>query len=1336
MVRFLSPPSNGFDCAHHSFRACRGGTHNSQLTTHNSCDWRKRYAIFFKIVAIALIFAFLLYDITWAQAGAPIWKDAKPNAFANTVSGVNTIFVPDKAGQIETAFQGALGETVINIKDAHASLSAQYSIVELLKDLVTNYNLNLIAVEGSEGYIDTSVLKTFPDKEIRKETADYLMEKGRMSAGEFFSIVSDNDIALYGIEDNALYRKNVESFKSIIEDSARCIQNTEALLSVLGRLGKKIYKKELEEFIRKSASHKEGAMSFSEYWTYISKLTERLKISTGEYTNIAKILFSMELERKINFKKATAEREALINELGERVSREKLEEIVKRSLSFREGRISAGRFHSYLISIAEGQQIDPVPYPNLINFARYISLYEDTDIFALYAEVDNLEAEVRKVLFTAKNEKQLYDLETRAEILKGLFNIKLNNREIDYLTKHRDAFSAADFAQFIDKNYMRYGMAPQDNYDLDYIMSRVNRALDFYDTVQKRNTAMIKNTVTRMRNEGRDVAALVTGGFHTKGLGEIMEEKGLSYLVIAPKFEESKERPYIAVLTSKKEPYEELIKAGGYELAVNQFFSCGSVENLALTAALALRSLEGEKLAAKKEFWKRAYKSEYESLPEGRRQALSAARLKPQEFSNLLDLFTPEAMESIRGLGTDDIDTRDVLEAIDYRRKWPSIIAHDGRIHPDVKEILPSRAPKHGRHSVGPILAPKKPGRLFGEEDIRLIAKMAGQKRVMAEDDNIMTYASGDILSHIMQEADYKYTIGLATGGTTEAVRKLLGMGEMISAIYGAQIDPEKILRICTLDNYYFTDYLKRMGFSEEEAEKVTTLSSYESEQLFMMIENLMGGDLKKGFFIAPPGRTDLDWFDSAAAFRMLLLKYFCVKEFAQLWQLHGIGSNSHDAFNEVYKRLKREIHKVTLEFYKSGEVKTALLADGKDLVQYGLWNIPEAVKIPRMFSQMGILRDDHASFISFIIQVQNAGHFIPRKFHPFFLKFMSDKSLYDLDEFILAIQLSTEEELLSYTKSSEYHFRDMQHFVDELNYLLEQFMNVPLESTTQGTKEMLDRGSLVLPDGTYPLQLFMACAAHKQLAVLRALQSPSDWSTASVTLHMAKSALFVATEESLGMVSDIDTMNTFFKFKPENPNVGIATDENIKLKWKKTPPGKIITGLLEEGKHAFRPVSWWSLLGLGGGLDWTALFSGAFLGFSYFMVLNLEYFSQASLFAAPIIAIITLMFAVTSFRRTATSVIASTIAIRKKNPEIGILKAILKAFIHDIGHDELALSILRKLSPASWQEIVIHEQFKSHVPGLMAFVPAIITKKAIKELEKELGVEPQSLKERAENVR
>ena len=360
------------------------------------------------------------------------------------------------------------------------------------------------------------------------------------------------------------------------------------------------------------------------------------------------------------------------------------------------------------------------------------------------------------------------------------------------------------------------------------------------------------------------------------------------------------------------------------------------------------------------------------------------------------------------------------------------------------------------------------------------------------------------------------------------------------------------------------------MGFTDEEAEATIKISSYESEQMYMMLENLMGGKMSPGFFVAPPGRTNMGWFDTTSEFRRLLLKYFCVMEAAQLWQLHGIGSNSHDAFNEIYARVKRDLRKgigdIALEFYKTGEVKQALLADGTDLAKLGLRNIPPFTRIPQQFSCRGMMRDDHPSFISLIIQVQNAGHFIPRSFHPFFLKFMADNSLYDMDELISGILCSTEEELLNYTDNRKYHFRDAQHFVNELNYLFEQYMNVPLESITQGTGATIERGSFMLPDGSYPLQLVMVCAAHKQLATLRALQLPSNWSTSSVLLHLAKNALLVATEETLGMVHDTATMETFIQFEAQNPQASKYSDDRVEAKWKKTPPGREITSILEGG--------------------------------------------------------------------------------------------------------------------------------------------------------------------------
>ena len=75
-------------------------------------------------------------------------------------------------------------ETIINIKDAHDNLSSQESIVGILDNLFTNYEIQTVAVEGSTGYIDTSLISSFPDKAIKTRLAETMMAEGRLSAAE------------------------------------------------------------------------------------------------------------------------------------------------------------------------------------------------------------------------------------------------------------------------------------------------------------------------------------------------------------------------------------------------------------------------------------------------------------------------------------------------------------------------------------------------------------------------------------------------------------------------------------------------------------------------------------------------------------------------------------------------------------------------------------------------------------------------------------------------------------------------------------------------------------------------------------------------------------------------------------------------------------------------------------------------------------------------------------------------------------------------------------------------------------------------------------------------
>jgi len=113
---------------------------------------------------------------------------------------------------------GVNSKLLIRIKDdSYCSFDGQMAIAKLIEHIHLQYNVNIICVEGADGFIDTSWFKAFPDTEIRKEVCIYFMKQGEITGPEFLSITTDYPIILYGSEDRDLYIKEY-NFKTKDED--------------------------------------------------------------------------------------------------------------------------------------------------------------------------------------------------------------------------------------------------------------------------------------------------------------------------------------------------------------------------------------------------------------------------------------------------------------------------------------------------------------------------------------------------------------------------------------------------------------------------------------------------------------------------------------------------------------------------------------------------------------------------------------------------------------------------------------------------------------------------------------------------------------------------------------------------------------------------------------------------------------------------------------------------------------------------------------------------------------------------------------------------------------
>ncbi|KJJ85780.1 hypothetical protein OMAG_000355 [Candidatus Omnitrophus magneticus] len=541
----------------------------------------KRLKPFLKMVSLLVSFTFFIQEMSFPQG--------------NETRSMNQMNVPQPDGRVGTGMNFSIKQfsiprdvaitrdlnstdsenLIINIKDVHDNYGAQKSIAEVLDNLLVNYDVRFIGIEGSEGYIDTTLLSSFPDEKVKKLTADYLMREGRISAGEFFTAVSKVPVTLYGIDDSELYLENYSAFLNLMEFKKENLKHVEVLRKALYGLRDAVFSDDLKSLIENSVLNSSGEeKSFTKKWDRVKEIGIKYAVTLEGFSNIKALERSVEVEKTINYEKVNSERDELLNILTKKVKREILEELVLRSLSFKLGRISKSQFYTYLLLLAKAENINKDKYIEMEKFCEYVTIYEGIDIAFLMDEMETYEEKIKDKLLKDDDAKVLNKLLKDIEILHNLYSVRLTRGQLKYLMDNMEKFKATVFLDFIKEEYTRRGMVlPKELSLVTNIFERLSKAVIFYSSATARNRAMVNNTIERMRKEGVTTAAIITGGFHTRGVTDILKAENISYLILLPKFNsETGKRPYVTILTNKHNEYKQYTENGSY-LAVTSLFA-------------------------------------------------------------------------------------------------------------------------------------------------------------------------------------------------------------------------------------------------------------------------------------------------------------------------------------------------------------------------------------------------------------------------------------------------------------------------------------------------------------------------------------------------------------------------------------------------------------------------------------------------------------------------------------------------------------------------------------------------------------------------------------------
>jgi len=522
-----------------------------------------------KTVALAVAFTFLSQQVTYGQI-------ARPAGVQPLVKGridLNQVSIPRDIAITKDINKTPSKELIINIKDVHDNYGAQESIVSVLDNLAVNYDVKFVGVEGSEGLIDMSIISSFPDDAAKKMTAESLMGQGKISAGEFFAALSSTPIKLYGIDDSKLYLENYNAFLNLLKEKGRNSRLIAYLRNALYALEDHVFSEELKQLNRNSILNNAQGEKFTKRWYFIEAIGEKHGLKCDMYPNINALVKAVEIEKKIDYAATNIQRDEVLEVLTRRLKKDQLEELILKSLSFKLGKISKNQFYSYVLLLAKAEGLDKNLYDELEVFCDYVALYESIDIAELMDEIEDYETRIKEKLYRNEDERKLTELLKDVEILNNIFAMSLTSGQLAYFKSHMDNFKWKTFLDFIKEDYRKYNLPlPAELAEAGELFKELPQAVAFYDAATARNHEMVENILRLMKENNVKVGAIVTGGFHTRGISEILKSDDLSYIILLPRFNpKTGERPYITILTNKTNEYKLYTESGEYLALTSNF---------------------------------------------------------------------------------------------------------------------------------------------------------------------------------------------------------------------------------------------------------------------------------------------------------------------------------------------------------------------------------------------------------------------------------------------------------------------------------------------------------------------------------------------------------------------------------------------------------------------------------------------------------------------------------------------------------------------------------------------------------------------------------------------
>ncbi|MBL0249449.1 MAG: glycosyltransferase [Elusimicrobia bacterium] len=438
---------------------------------------------------------------------------------------------------------------IVHIQDAHGVEDAQRHIAALVGRLADADPAGPVALEGASGPIDVEALRRFPDSATTGTIADFLLQRGLIAGPEHAALTAPRSPLVIGAEDDDLYHQNVAALRAARANAAPLRDRLRRFQDRLDRAELAHASPALRAFHRRTRDHDEGRLSLTAYLEYLNGAVPARALPKAP--NIEALNKIARLERTLDFKAVEVERRRLVNALVDRLPRPALADLVSSGLDVRAGRMSVGRYHARLRSVARAHGVDLRAFAPLSAYIDYVSSADAIDRAALLEEIAVRRNRVQNALARTPRERALVEIARDLALLEKAFAHTLAPTDWRDYTARRDGLLAL--------NARYQGLDPAAD-ATDFTAAELKPFEDFCELALSRNAALSQNLLDAIAARGADRGVLVAGGFHTDGLMALWRRQQVSYVVVAPAMREiPADNPYLDLLAQDPLPIEKLV---------------------------------------------------------------------------------------------------------------------------------------------------------------------------------------------------------------------------------------------------------------------------------------------------------------------------------------------------------------------------------------------------------------------------------------------------------------------------------------------------------------------------------------------------------------------------------------------------------------------------------------------------------------------------------------------------------------------------------------------------------------------------------------------------------